>query len=430
MPLTIPEYITVKDATGNTVAFLSPQADKLSECWIDQRLNEETTLQFRLPMFSPKLKTIETESQIYAGGKVFSVLKPDAVDTIRDDEGKMWAKVMAEERWKLLDKDFVTINNDPDYPDPNNRIIPDVGNVTIISGGVDLSGGLYSVGSAAHALYAILEETDWTLETVDVGGTYDMETDKLTVLENIQEVIKIWGGYLVWDSENKILHHRSEDKWQNYTGFQIRYGKNLKNITRTADQNIVTKLYPFGENDLDIASVNNGVKYLENYSYTNNIYTNTWKDPKIEDPQELKDKATEVLAKMCQPRYTYRQKIVDLRTLPGYEHESFDLGDIVDIIDEELSIDARARIVRYRYNVFMPWQCEIEVGEPEERLSSQLARNVAWTEHFTETVKNKKQVKTFDVITAIDFGTSKYKKRTLTVTGGVVTGIGEEGGWL
>ena len=86
MPLTIPEYITVKDATGNTVAFLSPQADKLSECWIDQRLNEETTLQFRLPMFSPKLKTIETESQIYAGGKVFSVLKPDAVDTIRDDE--------------------------------------------------------------------------------------------------------------------------------------------------------------------------------------------------------------------------------------------------------------------------------------------------------------------------------------------------------
>ncbi len=430
MPLTIPEYITVKDATGNPVAFLSPQADKLSECWIDQRLNEETTLQFRLPMFSPKLSLIEPESQIYVGGKAFSVLKPDAIDTIRDDEGKMWAKVMAEERWKLLDKHFVTINNDPDYPAPEGRIVPDVGNVTIISGGEDLSGGLYSVGSSAHALYALLKETDWTLGTVDVDGTHDMETDKLTVLENIQEVIKIWGGYLVWDSENKILHHRAEDTWQNYTGFQIRYGKNLKNITRTADQNIVTKLYPFGENDLDIASVNNGVKYLENYSYTNNVYIGVWKDPKIEDPQELKDKATEVLAKMCQPRYTYQQKIIDLRSLPGYEHESFELGDIIDIIDEELDIDIRARIVRYRYNVFMPWQCEIEVGEPEERLSSQLARNVAWTEHFTETVKNKKQVKTFDVITAIDFGTSKYKKRTLTVTGGVVTGIGEEGGWL
>jgi hypothetical protein len=75
----------------------------------------------------------------------------------------MWAKVMAEERWKLLDKHFVTINNDPDYPAPEGRIVPDVGNVTIISGGVDLSGGLYSVGSSAHALYALLKETDWTL---------------------------------------------------------------------------------------------------------------------------------------------------------------------------------------------------------------------------------------------------------------------------
>jgi hypothetical protein len=43
--------------------------------------------------------------------------------------------------------------------------------------------------------------------------------------------------------------------------------------------------------------------------------------------------------------------------------------------------------------------------------------------------KNKKQVKTFDVITAIDFGTSKYKKRTLTVTGGIVTGVGDESDW-
>lgn len=429
MPLTIPEYITIKDATGNPVAFLSPQADKINEVWIDQRLNEEVTLQFRLPMFSPKLKTIEAESKIHAGGKVFSVLKPDAIDTIRDDDGKMWAKVMAEEIWKLLDKEFVTINNDPDYPAPKGRIIPDVGNVTIISGGEDLSSGLYAVGTSAHALYALLYETDWTLGTVDVGGTYDIETDKLTVLENIQEVVKIWGGYLVWDSENKILHHRAEDTWKNYTGFQIRYAKNLKNITRTADHNIVTKLYPFGENDLDIASVNDDIKYLENYSYTNNVYVGVWKDPKIEEPQELKDKATEVLAKICKPRYTYRQKIVDLRTLRGYEHESFDLGDIVDIIDEELEIDVRARIVRYRYNIFMPWQCEIEVGEPEERLASQLARNIAWTEHFTETVKSKKQVKTFDVITAINFDTSKYKKRTLTVIGGIVTGVGGESDW-
>ena len=71
-----------------------------------------------------------------------------------------WAKVMAEERWKLLDKHFVTINNDYDYPAPEGRIVPDVGNVTIISGGVDLSGGLYSVGSSARPICSFKNRLD------------------------------------------------------------------------------------------------------------------------------------------------------------------------------------------------------------------------------------------------------------------------------
>jgi len=145
------------------------------------------------------------------------------------------------------------------------------------------------------------------------------------------------------------------------------------NITRTANYDLVTRLYPFGENDLDISSVNNGVKYLENFSYTPNIYVGIYQNQDIDDPQELKDKATEVLAKICQPRYTYRVGMVDLRTLPEYSHEGFALGDMVDVIDEELGINVRARIMRHRYNVFQPWQCELEIGEPEERLVAKLA---------------------------------------------------------
>jgi len=49
----------------------------------------------------------------------------------------------------------------------------------------------------------------------------------------------------------------------------IRYAKNLKGITRTDDYDIITRLYPFGEDDLDIRTVNNDILYLENFSYTN-----------------------------------------------------------------------------------------------------------------------------------------------------------------
>jgi phage minor structural protein len=407
LSITIPGYIQVNDAAGNTVAFLSPEADKIKECWMDRRLNGESTLTFQVPAFSQKLSELDPESRIIAEGREFVILKPDAMDTVRDDAGQTWTKVMAVESWKLLGKTYPTINNDPDYPWPPDRkgdayndpdhgwIIPDALVVCIISGGNNLSGGLYQTGTAAHALHVLLKDTGWTLGTVDVTGTYDLETEKESTLANIQEVQKTWGGLLIWeyvfDDNGKIverkLHLRDEDAWRNYTGFQIRYAKNLKHITRSDNNDIVTRLYPFGENDLDIYAINDGKKYVENYSYTDSILFGVFKDQKIHDQQELKEKAEKALAKMCKPRRTYRIKMADLRTLPEYQHEDFQLGDIVDVIDEDLGINLQARVVRHRHNVFMPWQCELEIGEPEERLVSSLKDSFDIAKYVKETVR-------------------------------------------
>ncbi len=408
----IPKYITINDALGRPRAFLSPEADKIKECWMDRRLNEESTFTFHVPATSKKLSELGPESRIIAGDREFVILKPDAMDTVRDDAGQTWTKVMAVESWKLLGKTYPTINNDPDYPWPPDRkgdayndpdhgwIIPDALVVCIVSGGDNLSGGLYQTGTAAHALYALLKGTGWTLGTVDVTGTYDLETEKESTLTNIQEVQKIWGGLLVWeyvfDDDNKIverkLHLRDEDTWRNYTGFQIRYAKNLKHITRTDNNDIVTRLYAFGENDLDIYAINDGKKYVENYSYTDEIWWGIFQDQKIHEQQELKEKAEKALAKMCRPRRTYRIKMADLRTLPEYKHESFQLGDMIDVIDEDLNIDLQSRVVRHRHNVFMPWQCELEVGEPEERLVSSLKSSFDIAKYVKETVRPNKGI--------------------------------------
>jgi hypothetical protein len=360
MPLSVPEYIEIRTAAGQLAAVLSPEADGLKDCYIDQRLNAECTLTFLLPMTSEKWAELTAECRVRAGGREFVILRPDAVDVERDDQGRVWGKVMAVENWTLLDKQYPTI------PAGSTDLT-----VTILSS--DPGEGGFSAGSAGSALYRLLQDSGWSVGTVDVTGTHDLETEKLSLLANIQEVQKIWGGYLVWDSISKTVSLRAESTWQNYTGFQVRYAKNLKNIIRTDNYDLVTRLYPFGENDLDIASVNNGVKYLENFSYTSNVYVDIYQDQDIDDPTELKNKATEVLAKLCQPRYTYRVQMVDLRTLPEYTHEDFALGDMVDVIDEELGVNVRARIVRHKYNVFQPWKCELEIGEPEDRLVARLA---------------------------------------------------------
>jgi phage minor structural protein len=365
----IPKYIEIKTADGKISAFLSPKADGLKDVYVDCRLNGESTLEFQLPATSEKLAELTPECQIWAGGRVYSLLKDDAIDIVRDENNKLWAKVMAVERWMDLDYQFPEpyICNDPTITNPADLT------VIIVGGGTDLSGGRYAVGTAGHALYAVLNGSGWSVGTVDVPGIHDLEMEKASRLELIKQIQEIWGGYLVWDSINKTVSLRSGDIWQPYNGFQIRYKKNLKHITRTQSNKIYTKIYPFGHDNLDIASVNGGMKYITNYSYTSRTYVGIYKNQDIYDAQELKDKATAELALNCRPRYNYKVKIADLRTLPEYNHEDFTVGDMADVIDPDVSPDSpRPRILRHRYNLFQPWNCEIELGDPEERLIEDL----------------------------------------------------------
>lgn len=365
----IPKNIKIYDKNRDITAYLSPRADGIKDAYVDTRLNCESTLEFLIPATCKKIKELIPECEIEVNGSIYNLLKDGAVKFIRDENNKLWAKFMAVERWYNLDTSYVepSISNDPTAKPPADLA------VIIVGGGTDLSGGRYEVGTAGHALYAILKDTDWSVGTVDVEGIRDLEAEKASRLSLIKNIQEIWGGYLVWDSINKIVHLRDANKWQPYNGFQVRYGKNLKHITRTQSNKIVTKLYAFGHDDLDIANVNDGRKYITNYSYTSKEYIGIYRNQDIYDQKELKEKAMAELNFICRPRYLYKVKMVDLRTLPEYSHEKFNIGDMTDVIDPDIAPDnPRPRIIRHRYNVFMPWKCEIDIGDPEERLIENL----------------------------------------------------------
>ena len=365
----IPKNILITSAVGKTTAFLSPKADGLKDCCPDIRLNGESTLEFYLPANSEKINELTPECEIHAGGRVYILRKDDAIDTVRDDNNKLWAKVMAVEKWYELDSSYVepSISNDPTAKPPADLA------VIIVGGGSNLTGGRYAVGTAAHALYAVLQGSGWSMGIVDVDGVHDLEAEKVSRLELIKMVQDIWGGYLAFDSVNKIVHLRDANKWQPYNGFQIRYRKNLKHITRTQSNRIVTKLYPFGHDDLDIAAVNGGKKYITNFSYTSREYVGIYKNQDIYNQSELLEKAQAELELICKPRYLYKVKIVDVRVLPEYSHEDFKLGDMADVIDPDIAPNSpRPRIIRHKYNLFQPWKCELDIGDPEERLIEKL----------------------------------------------------------
>lgn len=420
MPLTIPQYITIKTAAGATAAYLSPEADSLKDVWVNNELNGRCILTFSLPLpgqqqnsqtltikgVIPETPTSGSKWQylnnfyrIYAPDiagnmREFVILNPDAIEKKRDGK-KLWGKVTAHESWVLLGKKYADsgISNDPQTPNP-----PPLA-VIILSGGSDLSGGLYTPGTAGHALYAVLQGTGWSVGTVDVEGTHDLETEKESILKNINRIQETWGGYLIWDSINKTVSLRSEETWVPYTGYQVRYGKNLKGVTRNEDTDITTKLFPFGADDLNISSVNNGKIYIENYSYTTEEFAEIWSNQDIEDPQELLDEATKYLARKCKPRYNYEVKQVDLRLKSGYQHEDYDLGHMVDIIDYDLdNTDDRARIIGYRFNIFQPWNTELEVGDPIEKIDAMLENSQAMVKYLNSIKTRKGQITAYKLV--------------------------------
>ncbi len=390
------EGIIVRGANGRIVAILTPK-DGLKDAEINNTLNGECTLSLSLPIDQDKRLYLDENCTICAGEKEFVILTPDAKERVREGKSK-WERITAHESWVLLGKQYTTISNDPENTDP----VPLV--VEILSGGVPYPG--CTAGSAKSALSYLLMGTGWTAGIVDVEGIHDLETEKESVLANINKIQQTWGGYLIWDSKNRKVNLRDEEKWQVYTGYQIRYAKNLKGITRTDDCNIVTRLYPFGEDDLDIRTVNNDILYLENFSYTNRVLEDTWTNQEIDNPQELKDAATRELARLCKPRHNYQVEHIDLRnvdkyeyislTMPGlfpkietgpHRHETFTIGNMVDIIDEELGINTRARIIHHRYDLIHDWICDVEIGDPLEDLKATIANTVESSEFVNKALR-------------------------------------------
>lgn len=273
----------------------------------------------------------------------------------------------------------------------------------------DQRGVLQPRGSAGYALWAALKGTGWKLGICDViakgfdtskdYGCFNIETDMKDVLSIIQYIQELYGGILCWDSKNKVLNYRAEnsidyksygDDFNKWKGYEFRQGKNMtEQPVITVDNRIITKAYILGYGNLNIKAVNNGKSYIENYSYTNAVYEDYLKQELIYDTRDTGGQnqllywGRKELAKMCKPRKHIELSVTDIRTVEGYEHEVFDINDIVrvyyrDAENNEQVIDEK-RIILWEYNVFAMWDCIVELGDKVQNLSEmfELVYNMA-----------------------------------------------------
>ena len=114
---------------------------------------------------------------------------------------------------------------------------------------------------------------------------------------------------------------------------------------------LVTRLYPYGKDNLSIASLNNGKNYIENHSYTDKVISAIWRDERYTNKQTLLDDANAKLAVLAVPEQSYTAKVIDLaKTLPDTYGDvlAFDLYDVVTLIDRKRKTRINYRIVEIK----------------------------------------------------------------------------------
>ena len=196
----------------------------------------------------------------------------------------------------------------------------------------------------AEAARLAIAGTGWRVGECNVTKRRNAAALNTTALGVIDKLCTAFICERVYDTINKTVSFYEkigEDK-----GVYFLRSLNLRKLSAKSDSyDFYTSIFPVGKDGLTIESVNNGSKYLENYSYSQKKKTYLWTDDSYDDPQALMEDAELKLEDLAKPASSYSAEIWDLaKCKPGYNILSFSLGDTITLIDSELKIREKQRI--------------------------------------------------------------------------------------
>lgn len=367
---------------------------------IKKTQNAETVFTFSISPNNPKWKEINNPENLYVvEDKVYSTNFEGCFQETISDNNEDYILVTAYERQKLLSRKYVRAwNSETGFEKIDTFMV-----VVLSNGNLPLKNNDEYVesphlsGTSGYILDALLYGTGWKTGTCDVEGSFDFETDQVDIYENILKVQQIWGGILVFDSVNKIVHHRDETKYLPYNGFEVKYQKNMQSLEKLYNNKIVTKLCPLGEGGLNIKSVNNGSEWLTNYTYTDSVLEGIENNPDIVDSEQLKKWGERKLKDLCKPRKELTVGAILLYQVEGYELEEVDLNDIVDVINYA-NIDGdieQLRVVGYEYGLWDYSDAVLELSDITLESTDIFKKTVSASNSINNGTLNSKKVVNF-----------------------------------
>lgn len=393
-----PDVIYVLDKNETLLAmFKRDDKNTIINPKINKTQNSETTFTFSIAINNPKWEQIKNPENLYiVNDMIFSTNFEGSFEEIISDNGEEYINIIAYERQKLLSRKFVRAWNSTtgfDVVDTFMVVVLSNGDLPLKNNG-QLVNSTHTPGSSGYVLDALLYGTGWTTGTCDVEGTFDFETDLMDIYENILKVQEIWGGILVFDSLNKKVHHRDETKFLPYSGYEVKYAKNMQSSENRYNNKIITKLCPLGEGNLNIKSVNDGSEWLTNYTYTDTILEGIINNPDITEPNQLKAWGERKLQDLCKPSKELTVQTVLLNKIKGHELEELDINHIVDVINYqgiENTIE-QLRVVNFEYNLWDFSDATIQLSDITLESTDIFKKAVKATNEISEGTLNSSKI--------------------------------------
>lgn len=280
---------------------------------------------------------------------------------------------------------------------------------------------------------AVMSYTRWKLKIIDDIGTGTVNfyhTDvKTAVFEDMQNKFNFEIKTYVEITNSRISQRVIELRKQrgHNNGKRFTYDKDIDSISRTIDSTeFCTALYAYGKGEetenggygrrIDISQVNNGKKYVENLKAKEQFgkYVDGKREhifatcifEDIDDRKKLLEQAKAKLEELSEFKVTYECDVLVLnKLLEDRAHEGIELGDTVAIIDKDINIRVRARVVERKSYLNSTKPDEIVLGNFIEDYATQQAKIKSDLKSISNTINEQGQaitdLKNFDYYASI-----------------------------
>lgn len=217
--------------------------------------------------------------------------------------------------------------------------------------------------TAGDVMSVALRGTGWTVGVANVSTLRTYDTEDMNPLSLLREVKSQHGGNLVFDNENRTVSLLTDGSVGRDQGVTFFYGFTLNEAAAMEDTtSLITRIYPKNEDGQTIASVNGGVPYLEDFTYTDEIKIAVYDFKAGTSPYTMLNMARATLANRSTPDYSYEAGVSDLSAQSGQTIDRFQLRDKVRVVDQAIDLNEVQTIVHMEYDVVKPWNSSITLS--------------------------------------------------------------------